>query len=134
MRKIIVILAILSLLVCGCDSIKQAYQSVSDYISPVVDFICSPTAEQQVTADKMLAALDAAQAAGAIFAPELAIVKASAVLNTIKTGGCYFLDQLAAAFQVVDAANAAQAMKALKAGKAVAPLPEYVPLRKMLKK
>jgi hypothetical protein len=100
----------------------------------VVDFICAPTADQQADAGKMLAALDAGQAAGAMFYAPLGIVKASAVLTTIKNGGCFLVAELTEAFKVVDAANAAVQTKQLKMlPTAPATLPEYPALRKLVK-
>ena len=100
----------------------------------VVDFICQPSLDQQATAAKMLAALDAAQAAGTVFFPALGIAKASAVLNTIKNGGCFLVAELSDAFKVVDAANASVQNKQLGMLKAApAALPEYAPLRRLVK-
>jgi hypothetical protein len=103
--------------------------------SAPVDFICQPTAEQQATATAMLAALDAAQAAGAIFVPTLAIAQASAVLKVIQGGGCFLVAELKAAFAIVDAGNLAMAQKQLQMlkGSATLKVPEYAPLRNYVK-
>jgi hypothetical protein len=98
--------------------------------SSAVDFVCSPTQAQKDTATAMLSALDAAQAAGAIFLPVLSIAKASAVLRVIQAGGCFLVAELKAAFEVVDAGNTALAKKQNKMLKASAgAIPEYADLR-----
>jgi hypothetical protein len=82
----------------------------------------------------MLAALDAAQAAGAMFFPVLGIAKASAVLRVIVGGGCFVISELKSAFDAVDAANAAVAQAQLGKLKGATPaLPEYRPLRVLVK-
>jgi hypothetical protein len=111
----------------GCASVKK-----------VSDAICNPTAEQKLTADAMLKALDAAQAAGVIFLPVLDVVKASDVLKTIRAGGCFFINELTQAFEVVDAANTGLIEKtnALKRVAKPSPvlLPAYQPLRQYVVK
>jgi hypothetical protein len=100
-----------------------------------VGFMCQPSPDQQATAAKMLAALDAAQAIASSFYPAAGIFKASAVLTTIKNGGCFLLTELAEVFKVVDAANTATMqtqMKMLK-GSVTMVVPEYAPLRKLVK-
>jgi hypothetical protein len=99
-----------------------------------VNFVCAPSAEQQATASTMLAALDAAQTAGAIFVPALSIAKASAVLQVIRAGGCFLVAELKAAFEAVDAANLSVAKKqvALLKGSASFAVPQYAPLRKFV--
>lgn len=129
MKKLIVLLTIVTLALCGCAGINSIFNS------PAVDFVCNPTSEQQATATAMLTALDAAQAAGAIFIPALAIAKASAVLRTIQAGGCFLVAELKAAFEVVDAGNVAVAkmrMKVLESSVSLTP-PEYAPLRVFVK-
>ena len=132
-RKSLVVMAMVAflcvnLMTMGCETLKKLTTSAP------VNFICQPTPEQQQTAAMMLVAIDAAQAIGAAFFPVIGIAKASAVLTTIKGGGCWALDQLAEAFKVVDAANAATAQAQMKAGKKMAvALPEYAPLRKLIK-
>jgi len=82
----------------------------------------------------MLTALDAAQTFAAGFYPVAGVVKASAVLNTIKAGGCFLGSELTEAFKAVDAANTATAKAQVKLLKgAPAALPEYAPLRKLVK-
>jgi hypothetical protein len=99
-----------------------------------VNFVCAPTAEQQATATTMLAALDAAQTAGAIFIPALSIAKASAVLQFIRAGGCFLVAELKQAFEAVDAANLSVAKKqvALLKGSATLTVLQYAPLRKFV--
>lgn len=129
MKKILVLMVVLAMAVSGCETLKGMVTSAP------VNFICNPTTEQQQTAAQMLAALDAAQLVGASFFPIAGIFKASAVLTTIRAGGCFLVAELTDAFKVVDAANTATAavqMKALKA--APAPLPEYPALRKFVRK
>lgn len=133
MKRLMVIGVVLALLFAGC----AGFGKFSTGGQSAIDFVCAPTPEQQATATTMLAALDAAQAAGAIFYPALGIVKASAVLTTISAGGCFLLTELAEAFKAVDAANVSTAKaRAAKSTAAVLvwQLPEYSPLRNLLKK
>lgn len=125
MKKILVLVMVLAMALTGCKALLT---------SAPVDFLCAPTPAQQATATAMLAALDAAQAAGAIFVPALAIAKASSVLRVIQAGGCFLVAELKAAFEVVDAANTEVAKMQLKALKtAPSALPEYKPLRDLVK-
>ena len=128
MKKLLVIGMILAM-VSGCAAI-QSFLS-----SPAINFFCAPSDEQKAEAALMLAALDAAQAVGTVFYPVLGIAKASAVLTTIKNGGCFIVDQLKEAFAAVDAANAQIAQAQLKKmpDMAVPALPEYPALRKLVK-
>jgi len=126
MKKYLAILVVLVMAVSGCAAIKGIIES------PVVDFICSPTPEQQADAAKMLLALDTAQAVGTMFYPALGIAQASAVLTTIKGGGCFVIAQLKAAFEAVDAANAAKVQAKGPRFAAAARLPEYPALRKLV--
>ena len=129
MKKLVILALCVSLMapvgLVGC----AAYNSVRDAISPVTNFICQPTEKQKQDAALMLAAIDAAQAAGAIFYPPIAVAQASAVLNTIKNGGCFLLAQLDEAFKVVDTANT----KLITAKAIAVPLPQYASLRNLLK-
>lgn len=118
----IVAILCINFVTMGCSTINSALNSAP------VDFVCNPTPEQQATATAMLAALDAAQAAGAI------IAKASAVLRVIQAGGCFLVAELKAAFEVIDAGNMAVAKSQFKMLKAApAALPEYAPLRQFVK-
>jgi hypothetical protein len=128
-KRLIVVLAMVMLTGCA------GFGKWSAGAQKVVDMICAPTAEQQATAARMIAALDAAQAAGAIFFPAIGVEKASAVLNVIKGGGCFLVTELAEAFKAVDAANAVVVAKQMKATPSMAPaaLPEYAPLRRLVK-
>ena len=129
MKKLLVVVMVAMFLVSGCAAIKTFLSSAP------VGFLCAPTVEQQATATAMLAALDAAQAAGAIFVPALAIAKASAVLRVIQGGGCFVIAELKAALETVDAANVEMARLQLKALKTAPPaLPEYKPLRDLVTK
>ena len=138
MKKFLALVAVLALL-SGCCAATAPDGTVTKSFSNClttgpVGFICNPTPAQQATAAAMLAALDAAQAAGAIFFPPLGIAQASAVLNTIRAGGCFLVAQLAEAFKAVDAANVAVAQAQLKALKTAPPaLPEYPELRAFVK-
>jgi hypothetical protein len=124
--KALVLVVILALAVSGC----AGFGKWSSGAQNVVDMICAPTADQQQTATIMLAALDV----GWSFVPVVGAVKASAVLKVIQAGGCFLASELADAFKVVDAANTATASVQLKKLKmAPAPLPEYAPLRKLIK-
>ena len=128
MKKILVILMVLALSLTGCAQIKALLNS-----GPV-NFLCAPTDAQKATATAMLTALDAAQAAGAVFVPALAIAKASAVLRVIQAGGCFVIAELKAALETVDAANMEMARLQAKSVKmAPASLPEYKPLRDLVK-
>jgi hypothetical protein len=113
-----------ALLIGGCAGLKTT-----------TDKICNPTAEEKATADAMLVAINAAQAAAGMFLPVANIVQASTVLNTIRAGGCFLLADLADAFKTVDAANVATQPKTKSLGAAKAPviLPEYPALRKFVK-
>jgi hypothetical protein len=127
MKKVIILCVILAL-TFGCSTINSALNS------NLVSFVCQPSAEQQATATAMLAAMDASQAAGAIFLPALAIAKASAVLKVVQAGGCFLVAELKAAFEVVDAGNSAVAAKQQKMLKAApGARPEYAPLRQFIK-
>ena len=129
-RFLAVVLVVLAMVVVGCSG----FGKWSPGAQSVVDFICAPTADQQADAAKMLAALDAAQAAGAIFYAPLGIAKASAVLNTIRGGGCFLVAELTEVFEVVDAANTAtQASQAKMLKGAPASLPQYPALRALIK-
>ena len=127
MRKILLIAILIpALLLAGCAFFKS-----------VTDFVCNPTPEQQATAAMMLAVLDSAQAIAANFYPAAGLFKASAVLTTIAGGGCFLLSELEEAFKAVDAANTAAAKVAAAKSTAtvlVWQLPEYAPLRKLLRK
>jgi len=127
MRKILLIAILIpALLLAGCAAFKS-----------VTDFVCNPTAEQQATAAMMLAVLDSAQAIAANFYPAAGLAKASAVLTTIAGGGCFLLSELEEVFKAVDAANTAAAKTAAAKSTAavlVWQLPEYAPLRKLLRK
>lgn len=127
MKRLIIVAMVLGLLFTGCASIQSVLNSAP------VDFMCSPTAEQQATATAMLTALDAAQTAGAIFYPALGVAQASAVLQVIQAGGCFVVAQLKAALETVDAANASMAKAKGPAIAAVTLLPRYEPLRKLVK-
>jgi hypothetical protein len=137
-KRLLVLIVVLAM-VGGCCANTAPDGTVTKSFSNCLTtgplgFICSPTPAQQATAAAMLIALDAAQAAGAIFYPPLGIAQASAVLNTIKAGGCFLVAQLAEAFKVVDAANAATAKAQAKMLKmAPVTLPEYAPLRVFVK-
>jgi hypothetical protein len=113
-----------ALLIGGCASMQK-----------VSNQICNPTAEEKATADAMLAAINAAQAAAGMFLPQANIIQASTVLNTIRAGGCFLIAELADAFKVVDAANVSVQPKTKSLGAAKAPvlLPEYPALRKFVR-
>lgn len=125
MKKYLVVVMAL-VIFCGC----AGFGKFTPGAQTVVDMICQPTPAQQATAAIMLAALDA----GWSFVPVAGAIKASAVLNVIRTGGCFLISELTAAFKVVDAANAATSAKQMKMLKtAPAALPEYQPLRILIK-
>ena len=131
MKRLMVIGMILALLFTGCSGLGK----LSTGAQSAVDLICTSTPEQQATAAAMLIALDAAQAIGSTFFPIIGIVKASAVLTTIRSGGCFLVAELAEAFKAVDAANVAVAqtrVKMLKGSTSTTP-PEYTPLRRLVK-
>ena len=126
MRKVLILVMAAALLLAGCAAFKTA-----------TDFVCIPTPEQKATAEMMLAILDSAQAIAANFYPAAGLFKASAVLTTIAGGGCFLLSELEEAFKAVDAANTSMAkVAAAKSTAAVMvwQLPEYAPLRKLLRK
>jgi hypothetical protein len=109
-------LLLIAVLVYGCAGLQT-----------VTNKICNPTAEEQTTADQMLAAIDTAQVALGIIVPSVEIVQASTVLKTIRSGGCFFLNELSQAFSVVDSLNTKKAML-VKRG--ITTLPQYQALRK----
>ena len=131
MKRLLVIGMILALLCTGCSG----FGKFSPGAQSAVDLICAPSPEQQATAGVMLIALDTAQAIGSTFFPIIGIMKASAVLTTIKSGGCFLLTELAEAFKAVDAANTQVAMTRNKMLKSSVPLtsPEYLALRRLVK-
>lgn len=116
---LIVGLLVVALMVGGCA-----------FLQGVKDFVCNPTEAQKADAAKMLAALDAAQAAGAIFAPEIAIIKASAVLTTIQRGGCFLIAELEEVFKILDSVDTAK----MKAKGLKVEVDTYPSLRKLLRK
>jgi len=102
---LVVGLLALSLILGGCAQMQK-----------VTDLICKPTAEQQATAAAMLEALDKVQGVVGMFYPPAAIAQASAVLTTIKDGGCFLVAELAKVFEMLDKADEAKAKaKGLKA-------------------
>ena len=127
MKKLVILVMVLSMLLTGCAAVRSFLNSAP------VGFVCSPSEAQRLDAEKMLAALDAAQKAGAIFFPALGIAQASAVLKVIQAGGCFLVAELKSALEAVDAANAAQLKaKGPSVAGAVA-LPEYSSLRVLVK-
>ncbi len=129
MKKLAILVVVLAMAVSGCAAIQSFLES------PAINFFCAPTDQQKAEAALMLAALDAAQAAGTIFYPVIGIAQASAVLTVIKDGGCFVVAQLKEAFKAVDAANAAVAQAQLKAMPDMAQptLLEYPALRVLIK-
>ena len=126
MKKLLILMMAAALLLAGCAGLETAK-----------DFMCNATPEQRQTAEMMLAALDAAQAVAANFYPAAGLAKASAVLTTIAGGCCFLVSELEEAFKAVDAANTAAAKTAAAKSTAtvlVWQLPEYAPLRKLLRK
>ena len=125
-KKAMILFLSAALLLAGCAAFKT-----------VTGFVCNPTPEQKATAEMMLAVLDSAQAIAANFYPAAGLAKASAVLTTIAAGGCFLLTELEQAFKAVDAANTAMAKTAAAKSTAtvlVWQVPEYAPLRKLLRK
>ena len=126
MKKLLVLITIIALAFgsTGATCMNSTLNSAP------VDFVCNPTPAQQTTAAAMLAALDAAQAAGALFFPPLAIAQASAVLKVIQAGGCFLVAELKKAFEIVDAGNVTMTASKNKMLKGSAgPIPEYAALR-----
>lgn len=120
MKKRVLLVGLLALvLVGGCAALQT-----------VTDFICNPTAEQQATAAAMLDALDKVQAVVAMFYPPAAIAQASAVLTTIKGGGCFLVAELTKIFEMLDKAEEA---KALAKGMKAPAKDTYPALRKYVK-
>jgi hypothetical protein len=78
-------------LLAGCAGLQK-----------VVNVVCNPTDEQRAEAAAMLRVLDAAQDMIGVFVPEAALVKASAVLNTIIKGGCFLISDLKPILDLVD--------------------------------
>lgn len=119
--KRLMILAMVAGLIFSCAELQMAK-----------DFVCNPTPAQQQDAALALAALDALQAAGSIFVPELGIVQASAVFTVIKNGGCFFLNELATALAALDAARTKAAVT--KGFKAPVKFTDFPSLRNAIKK
>jgi len=120
MVKLVALAMALALALSGCTFLKT-----------VKDFVCNPTEAQKHEALLMLVALDAVQAAGAIFVPGIAIVKASAVLTTIAEGGCFLITELQDVFDILDKAEKTK----LKAkGLVIVRIETYPALRATLRK
>jgi hypothetical protein len=116
----------------GCAPLQAVGNGIRNIFSSApVEFICNPTEAQKLDAEKMLKALDAAQAVGVMFFPALGVAQASAVLTTIKNGSCFLIAQLKQAFEAVDAANTTL-MKA-KGPAGGGGLPDYSTLRVLVK-
>jgi hypothetical protein len=128
--KKLMILVLAIVMLAGCAGVGKW----STGAQKVVDLICAPTPEQKADAARMLAALDTGQAAAAVFFPAADIIKASAVLTTIKDGGCFLVAELTQAFKVVDAANTGIEVKSMGLLKAKpSAIPEYKALRVLIK-
>lgn len=114
-----ILIACLILALAGCAQMQK-----------VKDFFCDPTPAQKETAAIMKAVIDAGQDLASNIFPALKIAKVTAVLETIAKGGCFLADELAEAFEVVDAIEGAKAKaKGLKA-----PVKDSYPaLRKFVK-
>lgn len=97
MKKIIILAMVAGLLLAGC----AGFGKWSSGAQEVVDFVCNPSSVEQTEAAKWLTALDSIQAGAAAFYPPLAIVQASAVMTTIKNGGCFVLSQVQAALDLL---------------------------------
>ncbi len=121
MAKLVCLAMVMVLALSGCAFLQKSK-----------DFLCNPTEAQKAEAALMLAALDAIQAAGSIFFPPLAFVKASAVLTTIINGGCFLIVDLIEIFKILDQAEAAKAK--VKGLKAPTKFISYPALRATLKK
>ncbi len=120
-KKLVCLLLVLALALSGCAFFKT-----------VKDFMCNPTEAQKMEATLMLAAIDAIQAAGGMFFPPLALVKASAVLKVIQSGGCFLVAELEEIFKILDAAEASKVM--IKGLKAPTKFDSYPALRGTLRK
>lgn len=110
MKKFIVLAMVAGLFLTGC----AGFGKWSPEAQNVVDFVCNPTAAEQADAAKWLMALDSIQAGAATFYPPLSIAQASAVMTTIKNGGCFVLSQVQAALDLLTSMQSRQA-KMLKA-------------------
>jgi hypothetical protein len=106
MKKAMVLGVVLVLsLAVGCAGLQT-----------VKNFICNPTAAEQAEAAQWLVAFDAVQAVAASFYPAADAIKASAMMTTLAAGGCFLVDELAAALALLQEAQAQQATdKGLKA-------------------
>ena len=105
MKKLCTIVAMVAILVSGCASLGVW----SDAAQKAVDFICKPTEAQMAEAAKWLAAVDSIQAGAAVAYAPLAVVKASAVMTTIKNGGCFIVAEVEAALILIADMQAQQA-------------------------
>jgi len=108
MKKAIpLVLAIVMLSGClpGCAS----FGTWSSGAQAIVDFVCTPTDAEKADAAKWLSGLDLIQAGVSAFFPAAGIVKASAVMTTLKNGGCFFLSEVQAAIDLLTSMQAKQA-------------------------
>lgn len=141
MKKILAVILISTMLLSSGVSLEACW--FTDMLnSGPVNFVCHPTPAQQQTAGQMLLALQmGVGVAGAFVGITATQVEAAfAVLTVIKNGGCFLIDQLKSAFEVVDASNKALLKTKYGVGemygkpKYGAPsLPEYPDLRVFVK-
>jgi hypothetical protein len=109
MKKMLIAARVLGLMT-GC----AGFGKWSSGAQNVVDFVCNPTAAEQAEAAKWLTALDSIQAGVSVAFPAVAIMQASAVMTTLKNGGCFVLAEVQSALDLLDSMQTQQA-KMLKA-------------------
>jgi len=98
--KIIPVLVLV--LVLGGISGCAGFGKWSSGAQEVIGFVCSPTPAEQAEAAKWLSALDSIQAGVMVAYPAAGIAQASAVMTTLRDGGCFVLSQVQAALDLLN--------------------------------
>jgi hypothetical protein len=105
-KLIIIVLTFAMLTKCfGCAGFGKWSQSAQE----VVDFICTPSDAEKAEAAKWLTVLDNIQAGVSVAFPAISIMQASAVMTTIKNGGCFILSEVQMALDLLNNMEAKQA-------------------------
>lgn len=105
MKKFLALALILGLMAPGC----AGFGKFSTGAQAVVDFVCAPTEAEKAEAAKWLAAVDSIQSGVTVFFPALALVKASSAMAVLAAGGCFVLDQVETALNLLQSMQTEQA-------------------------
>lgn len=107
MKKLIIVVLVFAMLTgCfGCAGFGKWSQSAQK----VVDFVCAPSDAEKAEAAKWLTALDNIQAGVSVAFPAISIMQASAVMTTIKNGGCFILSEVQMALDLLNNMETKQA-------------------------